>query len=190
MRVELSRADMLRRCRIGGGLEPVRHDFDVEITDGVDVDAALSLRLRDWYLALLDKGDRSLLAPDDISGAVSLATITGGCADGTRIIMPDMCRRVFDVKLRGWLHAVEVLPADEFDRVKFLQFNPYTAATAATPVAVFMAGAGGGAAPDVAAWPAAAEVVLVNAAMDPGEELYVMDEAALGTLPDNPLIPD
>ncbi len=181
MKITLSKAQMLKRCRTAGGLEPLRADCSIELTEGIDADAMLELRLRKWYLDLLDTGPRELVAADNISAMVSVSAVSEGEAGGALLNMPAMCRRVFDVKLRGWCKAVEVLPASEYDRVLSCQLNPFTAATVERPVAIALPGNTSGAAPQVMAWPAGAapQAVTVTAAIDPGEDYYTLDERAL-----------
>lgn len=184
MKVTLSKEEMLRRRRLLGGLEPLRHDCTIEQSDGIDVDALLEAQLRAWYLNLLDTAPAELLAPDNISATVTAVAADGG---GVKLTMPAMCRRVFDVQLKGWQRAVKVLPASECERVAALQQNPYTAATAMRPVAVLMPGATGGKAAAVLAFPtpggASPQVALATAVLDQGESIYSFDESALATMP-------
>ncbi len=187
MKITLSKAEMLKRRRIAGGLEPLRADCTVERTDGIDIDTVLETELRRRYLDLLDHGDRSLVAADNIAATVSCVRNEDPGTGGAHIAAPAMCRRIFDVRLSGWLRAVEVRPPDEADTIISRQQNPYTAATAAHPVAVFTRGAVAGSAPDILAWPAVGihpQALTVTAAIDPGEDYYTIDEAALAILLD------
>ncbi len=184
MKITLSKEKMLERCRKAGGLEPLRTDCTIELTDGIDLDAYLEPRLRKWYLDLLDTGPRELVAADNISATVSVSTNEYGDTGGAVLTMPALCRRVFDVKMRGWAAAAEVLPPSEYARVASLQLNPFTAATAAFPVAVSLPGSVAGKAADIAVWPCGspARAESVIAALDPGGDYYTMDERALDDL--------
>ena len=45
MKITLSKAEMLKRRRIAGGLEPLRADCTVERTDGIDIDTVLETEI-------------------------------------------------------------------------------------------------------------------------------------------------
>lgn len=180
MKITLTKDEMLQRLRVLAGLDSLRADCTIEYTDGIDVDAMLEIKLRAWYLGLLDSAPASLLAPADIT---SVAAVEDDApAEGCRVTVPGMCRRAFDIRLGGWLRAVPVLPAANADQVLRRQLNPYTRATAASPVAVAAPGGADGAMGGILAWPAAADVCLLTAVVDPGPDKYVMDEAAMGAL--------
>ncbi|MCM1067801.1 MAG: hypothetical protein NC418_09550 [Muribaculaceae bacterium] len=182
MKISLSKAEMIERRRRALALDPLRTDCTIERTDGIDVDATLEQELRRWYLNLLDTAPRRLLAPENIAGRLACSTSGEGAAKAAVIELPSNCRRVFDVKLDGWTHAVEVLPHSELSRVLACQNNPYTRATASCPVAVLGAGGADGRCADILAWPIVdlfPAASIVTAALDPGPELYTLDESAL-----------
>lgn len=186
MRIELTKEQILKRRRISGGLEPLRADYTIELTDGIDVNTILLTELRNWYLDLLANGDRGLLATENLASAVTLVAMDGGL----RIEVPDNCRRMFDVRLNGWNHVVAIRPSDEFERIKAMQQNPFTAATANNPVAVFLPGNMGGKTADIAVWPGSSGISLAVGVVDPGENLYIMDEMALTTMPSGTVLLD
>lgn len=175
MKISLTKAQILERCRIDGGLEPLRSDCTIEYTDGIDVDTLLLHRLRSRYLEMLDTAPLRHLAPEEVT-PVSASGV------GVRMSLPQKCRRVVDVALTGWTRAVEVLPPSMLTAVLSWQENPYRAATTDFPIAV--ADASG----DILAWPAG-EVAVIHAVCDPGESVYVLDETGLEWLiqvrPDN-----
>lgn len=181
MKLTLSRQEMLKRRRLAAGLEPLRTDCTVELTEGLDVDRMLLDGLRKWYLTLLDTAPREMLAPDHIRS--NMLYPVEGKAGGVRIMLPAACRRVFDLKLQHWSRPAPVLPRTELDTVVSRQLNPYTAATCDRPVAVYVPGAEG--ADAVYAWPAGAgaKVETLCGVLDPGEEAYVLDESALALMP-------
>ncbi len=186
MRIELTKEQILKRRRISGGLEPLRADYTIELTDGIEVNTILLTELRNWYLDLLANGDRTLLATENLASTITLVAMDGGL----RIELPDNCRRMFDIRLNGWSHAAEIRPSNEFERIKAMQQNPFTAATATNPVAVFLPGNMGGKASDIAVWPGSSGISLAIGVVDPGENLYIMDEMALKTMPSGPVLLD
>lgn len=173
---------MLQRRRLASGLEPLRDDCTIELTDGIDVDRVLEAQLRRRYLDLLDSGERRKISPEDVSAMTAITAMSGNDPGGVLLEPPENCRRPLDVKLEGWSRAVEILPETEAGRVLSLQLNPYTAATAAHPVAVKVAGHKGGKAVRVMAWPAALKVSLLTATVDYGPERYVLDECGIEDL--------
>lgn len=177
MKVTYTKAEMLRLRRRIAGFEPLRTDCSVTVTDGIDVDTLLLHGLRLWYLDLLDHGPREWIAADDVA-AESPAVLADGC---TVISPPARCRRILEVRLAGWRRAVVPLPQAEADRVMNLQLNPFTAATAACPVAAVCPGG------EIMAWPAG-EVEVLTAASDTGEDAYTFDDAALASLETLPQI--
>lgn len=178
MIVTLTREEMLRRRRIAAGLEPFRTDCTVERTDGIDIDAILAQDMRQAYLRLLDTAPAHLVAVNAVAATTESLPSTG---KGTLIKLPQTCRRVFTVRLSGWEVAAHVAPASEALRIIAQQLNPYTRATAAAPVACLAPGCEAGTENAVLAWPAGTRAQ-ISAAVDPGEDLYTLDESALPTL--------
>ncbi|MDE6574920.1 MAG: hypothetical protein K2L84_06285 [Muribaculaceae bacterium] len=180
MKITLTRAQMLEQARIATRMADLRADCAIEFTDGIDIDVLLAQKLRGRYLELLDRGARELVAADNIAATVSVSADAPG--GGVRLTPPAMCRRVFAVKMRGWERAAEVLPASLFRKILSRQLNPYTAATAANPVAVLDGDSLAGSSPSVVVWPAIEgdnKTDYFNAATDSGEDFYTFDEAAL-----------
>lgn len=178
MKLTLSRTEMLRLRRMSAGLEPLRNDCSIEITDGIDLDEALARQMRAWYLNLLDTGPRQWIAPEDIFAE---AAVYPGADSGSLVSLPSCCRRAFEIRLQEWAVAVPVLPAERLPEVLNRQRNPFTAATASSPVAV--AAMLGDGRQEILAWPPGGEVVLLTAATDRGEDVYTFDEAAMATWP-------
>lgn len=169
----LSREGMLERRRLSGGFEPCRTDSTTADSYGVDVDTLLERQMRERYLEFLDKGDVSLLQVDERSQDGTVATYV----DGGAVVTPGQaCRRVLRVRMDGWSCAADVLPESEFERVLACQRNPYTSADTCSPVAV--AGGDG----KVYAWPGSDSIVELLCICDPGRELYVLDERAVGII--------
>ncbi|MDE6854449.1 MAG: hypothetical protein K2J38_05280 [Muribaculaceae bacterium] len=183
MKLTWTRAELLEYRRRIGGLEPLRTDCSVVSTDGIDVDAILSAQLRRWYLDLLDNGPRELIAPENISATTMVSRPDPPLGDASLVRVPDICRRVFDIRLKGWSRAVEPLPASEIEQVVRRQLNPFTAATASRPVAVLLPPGSGQRVREILAWPSGPQVTTLYAAVDTGDDSYCFDEAALSTIP-------
>lgn len=184
MKVTLSKAQMLERCRLVGGLEPLRSDASVEYTDGIDIDAILESHLRSRYLEMLDSGRAESVAADDISATVRVSEteVSGG---GVMLTFPSMCRRVLSVSLRGWERHAAVLPETSCGEVMQRQLNRFTRATARHPVAVRAGNSTGGSAGGVLCWPSPGGRVSVSGAIavtDPGPDYYTLDEVAVDEL--------
>lgn len=164
----------------------MRADCAVEYTDGIDVDRLLEQELRAWYVNLLDTAPPEMLAPENIAGSTSAqAHIVPGAA---RISLPENCRRVLDIKLKGWSMAVKVLPSEHYQEMVRHQTNPFTASTIASPVAVMAPWSPDGVSAAVVAWPPGSiqpQVETLTAICDPGPDKYILDETALATLPAN-----
>jgi len=179
MIVTLSREEMLRCRRIAAGLEHLRTDCDVRVTDGIDVDAMYEQELRQWYLDFLDNGPAHLVAVSDVAATLRDGErVPGG---GVMISVPPECRRVFSLRLDSWLNAVEVASAEKARDIISRQLNPYTAASPAMPVACLVPGAEAGLAGGIMAWPAG-KLPHVTAAIDTGPGIYKFDEAAMNTI--------
>lgn len=177
MQIKKNRQEMLLEARRLLGLEHTRSDCGAAQTDGIDTDALIAASLRQWYLDLLDRGDVRYLAPQKLEITSSRPS---GIAGGAVLRLPDECRRALSVRLAGWHHAVAVRPAAEMAAAVHAQLNGYAAATPSRPVAV--CGADGR---SIYAWPDPAELGSneIEGAADTGEDLFVMDDSALSTLP-------
>lgn len=183
MKVTYSRAELLGYRRRIGGLEPLRSDCTVVSTDGIDVDTILEAQLRRWYLDLLDRGPRELIAPDNIPATTTVSRPDPPLGDASVVRVPDICRRVFDIRLKGWSRAVEPLPASEIEAVVRRQLNPFTAATPARPVAVLLPPGSGQRVREILVWPSGTQVTVLHAAVDTGKDSYCFDESALAAIP-------
>ena len=175
MKVTYSRSEMLALRRMMAGHGPLRNDCTIEVTDGIETDDLFERQMRAWYLDLLARGPREWIAPEDISSEVSAAVLAPG---GSRITLPQCCRRVFEIRLQGWHAATAVQPPEKLAEIMNRQLNPFTAATPFHPVAVLAAGADGHCG-DILAWPAGSSASMLIAATDRGPDYYSFVEAAL-----------
>lgn len=177
-------SELLALRRQLGGLEAKNTALAVERSDGINIDTLLAIQLRHWYLDLLDHGDPRYLAPENI--AAEVPAIPEG--DATLIRLPERCRRAFALRLRGWERSTRILPAADLPAVLRRQNNPYTAATAARPVAVMTGEFGTETYVGVKAWPeagggAGAVVTELSAVVDRGDNVFILDPSALATMP-------
>ncbi len=174
MKLSLTRAQMLERRRLAGGLEPLRSDCSIEYTDGIDVDRLLEQDLRARYVWMLDHADLSCLAVEAVTGVKESIAPSGG----TRLRLPAACRRALVVEIEGWERSAKVLPAAMFDKILSWQDNTFRAATARRPIAV--SGSDG----DIFAWPGG-QLITLKGIVDPGPEKYILDESGLKYLLEN-----
>jgi len=174
MKLSLTKAQILERRRLCGGLEPLRSDCSIEYTDGIDVDKMLEQELRARYVWMLDHADISMLAVEAVTGVKESPTSDGGI----RLRLPASCRRPVDIEIEGWAHPAKVLPCGMFAKILSWQDNVFRAATALRPVAV--SGADG----DIYAWPGG-QLLRLRGICDPGPDNYVLDESGLKYLLDN-----
>lgn len=175
MKITLTKDQIIKSRRIADGFDYTLNGASVESTTGIDLDAYLERDIRQRYLELIDTAPPHLLAPGNIASQCSLSTAQGAATIST----PANCRRVFDVRLGGWLRPCAVLPPELAEATIRARSNPYAAATPANPVAVELPGRTDGGSPSIMAWPAGSAITAVNAATDPGPDLYILDEAAL-----------
>ncbi len=157
------------------GLGHSRADCNALQTDGIDTDALLEQSLRQWYLALLDKGDAAMTVPREVDAVTANVAPAGG---GTHISPPAGCRRITGVLLSGWHHPVEPLDSSHMQRAVARQLNPYTRATASSPVAVRQSDG------SIVAWPVPQQYGsnTILGTVDDGPESYTFGESALSTL--------
>lgn len=180
MIVNLSHRQMLQTWRQCAGLEPLVSACTVERFDGVDVDSRLAAMMRQWYLALLDAGDPSLLGP--AADASGLVTVDPAAADGcARLICDASVRRLMSVRLSGWERPADVVDSRDVSRTLALQSNPFSRAGNSGPIAWRDAS---GCLFAIPAAPGSA-VVCATAYIDAGPESYRLDERALAAIPDS-----
>ena len=177
MLLNLNVSELLEYRRTMAGLEPALLDFTVERMDGIDISHIIAMRLRNWYLNLLDTAPAALLPVRDVA---SQAIVAPGQLNGTSIVtLPDGARRPVAIRMAGWNTAVPVLGVECLDRVVLLQNNPFTAATASYPIAVADAASITG----VLVFPSAQAVQQATAVMDPGEGTFILDESLIASMP-------
>ncbi len=135
MKLYLTSEQMLGYWRLLRGYEPLRSDHAVTRRDGIDLDSLLMKEISAWYSNLLDTAPVEMLVTTDISS--SLAAVTSPDLSAT-VTLPDSCRRLFSIALRGWEHSAVVVPLDENPDLFDEQFNPFTRGCPQRPVAILM----------------------------------------------------
>lgn len=148
---------------------------EIEQTDGLDVNAILDKALRAWYLKFIDSADREML---NVESPERMSVTQSRIAGATFLTIIDDARRVFSIQHDGWACPARILPADKLSDIIERQQNPYTAATAITPVAVMHDDCR-----HILAWPPAqGGNCIVDAVIDHGDDVYALDDRALETL--------
>ncbi len=121
---------MLGIWKMQRGLMPMRSDGVTVRTDGIDLDALLTLDINSWYARLLDTADPRLLGVTDISADVALLRQTDGSG---LIVLPETVRRVVEVKLGGWERPARLV-LDDDDPIRYFQMSSYTRGGCIDPV--------------------------------------------------------
>ena len=187
MKITLTQAQMLSLWRRAQGLEPTAAAVSLEQWESIDTEAQLALRMRQWYLRLLDTGDETLVATSDISAQISLRRVGEGVYAAT---LPSACRRLLRFNITDDCGTSMVMPTIEdisekaVTRYRRRRANPW-GASAFVPARAIVRGqslivACGCGAGGAETLPVVSEA---HAVIDPGDETYVLDEAALATIP-------
>ncbi len=167
---------MVTLWRQRAGLTPLRTDCSIEAEDGIDVDRALTARIRQWQLHALDTAPTEML---DVKDIADLCTSRRTLQGTTEITLPDDCRRVVAVQMASWRVAVAPISAAEACASAVTLDNPYAAAA---PIAIARPG-------KLTVYPAEASVAAILAVMDTGPETIVCDERLLDTIDVSGIIP-
>lgn len=137
MFLHLTYPQMLARWRVIKGLYPVLGSGSVTVTLPEETDALLHVEIEKWYTDLLATADPALLAPTEISDRVTLTPCDDG--GGLSFELPDVFTRLVSVRLHGWECAARIIPDPTCPEAR-RQRDPFTRATAASPVAVLRPG--------------------------------------------------
>lgn len=130
--IQCTEAQMLALWKQTLHLDDVRRDCTMERDDGIDLDALLTTRIRQWYHHLLLTGPLEWLPVDDVAAETKVSTDTGGCVTAT---LPSRAVRPVAMRLDGWLRE-----ATEFHRpgshAAAMQASPLLRGGCSNPVAV------------------------------------------------------
>ena len=139
MKLHLTADEMLGYWRQLRGYEPLRSDHAVVRRDGVDIDALLRKEIDSWYGSLLDTAPTSMLAPVDIAASLSASRHAD---NSVTVTLPDNCRRLLSVCLRGWDVAAVPVNATDAEAASVLnaQSNPFSRGGASEPMAILFPG--------------------------------------------------
>lgn len=134
MLLTLSNGEMLKRFRTWAGYEPFRTDCEIEMTDGVDIDAVALPRLKAEYLRLLRKDPTAVCDPTDITSDMGKIT---RLADGLgTLTLPEGCLNLSYVKLSNWTRPAYVESPRELKALLMCADNIYTSPRTDYPRAV------------------------------------------------------
>lgn len=177
--ITLSQDQMLAQWKARHYLEPLRTDFSEVRTSGIDIDYVLKLEIRDWYLNLLDTGDVKMLPVTDL--ALETAAINRPAAGAVVVMLPEKCRRVLAVRIKGY--EQDIIPhTDVNDYEVTLQKSEYSRGGICEPVALL----GMGKTLTIYAHDASGnppEIEHIYAVILPEDGFYTLDESALATIP-------
>lgn len=166
MKKTLTSDSMLDLWRLLRAAEPLRLDCTVERTDGVDLDSILRSQMRSWYLQLLDGGDERFLAPEDVAAQARVES-----ADGLTVVSaPPQVRRVLRLQFSDWDSPIAPLAPEQTVRARAAnRFSRRPLAARVSPRVIIVSGTSG-------------TLSSLICAVDPGEDSYVFDDAALSRL--------
>lgn len=174
MIVTLSSQQMLQTWRDCAGLEPLSADCSIERFDGIDINSRLTRLMRQWYLALLDAAVPEFVGPP--VDATALVSIAPPDDRSTAVVTCDpSVRRLVSIRLSGWQCEAAVCPCD-CDPV--LLANRFARPGVCSPCAWCLPSSSVRVSPAVAD----SRIVAASAVIDPGPDVYRLDERALSTI--------
>ena len=173
--MRLTDSQMLAHWRVYRGLANEHAECSIEIFDNINLDQRLRMEMRQWYLDLLDNGDLRHLVLTDISDRLKPVPLQTGI---WRIKLPGEVRRLVSLVVDGADAPVKLIRETDVRRIK-LNRNPYSRSSAAFPTAIIT--------PDgwVTLYCRRRSLTLTcygTGVVDPGDEVYEMDESALALL--------
>lgn len=168
-----TKTEMLAIWRDALGLNPVNSNCNISSVESLDIDHRLCQLMRQLYLNILDTADPRLCPVTD---ATRQADLSRRGLFGL-ITLPEGARRALSVKMSEWINPVPVQPyVDVMDRVRRMA-SAFARPGCHEPLAYN--GAQG-----VMVAPAQGTVEHFIVIADPGEELYILDEVLLSTIPE------
>lgn len=169
--------EMVARWKLRMGLEPLRTDGVALRIDGFDIDALLEQYIYDWYTELLQTAPVHLLDITEQADRCVIEDVTDGVV---RVKLPTGCRRVAEVRLRGWKRGV--VPTDSpSEALQNLLSNKYSLPGAESPVAILRN--------DILllySLPTSqtdGEVESLRCVMEPADGSIILDTSLLSTIP-------
>jgi hypothetical protein len=175
MVTEYSLEQMLAIWRTRMGIVATDDVTGLVRTDIADINAYLRQRIDDWYYQQLDTAPIQWLKIEDCSAE---ATVTLQEGRVIAVKLPDRCRRVVRVRLKGWNQDAQIV-TDNNSRLAQLQRSEFTRGGVCRPVAV----ASGR---QLLLYQRGLELPTLTAlecVCDPAEGVYAIDRRALSTIP-------
>ena len=169
-------SEMLNLWRARAGLDTRLAGCNIEAVEGFDADSAIAPRMRAWYLRLLDSAPAALLPVEDVSAEIMLVISASGSATAS---LPVRARRLLELRLASWRNPAVPVVHGEATRRQILALNPYSAPGAVAPMCAVAGRA-------LRLMPAAHadKVARAMAVVDPGPDIYILDESLLNEIPD------
>lgn len=130
---DLSEGEMLALWKRVHRLEDLRRECVIERVDGINLDAYLTERMRQWYSQLLLTAPVEWLPVEDLREEVTLSVESAGGYVVAKL--PSRCVRVLEVRLSGWRTGVCRMSPPESEAA-LRQRTPWLRAGVADPVVV------------------------------------------------------
>lgn len=176
MILKLQDDSMLEIWRHAAGFEPSLSEASIERFDSLDVNVTMRRAMRAWYLDLIATGDLGYLRVDDITDRV--AVVAGARNGEWRVTLPADTGRIVSVELIGY-GTVPLVRDDRLAEYAASGDNRYLRVGGAMK-AVVSAGSR-----ELRVYgPVQPEVSRLRAVTIPEDDTYILDERALGLIPD------
>lgn len=174
--LHLTESEMLNIWKNLINLQPHLCECAIEREDGVDVDAQLLTRIRQWYAALLMSAPENLVPVEDVKEQIALSVADNGVVTA---ILPPHCVRPVEWKLGAWHKSVTLFLQPGVPEEAYLH-NEWTLPGVCNPAAVdfgnrillFTQPAG-----------ESAVMEMARCVVRPADGTYVFHSSALHTLP-------
>lgn len=130
--MRLDEGEMLNLWKTIMHLQPVRRDCAIERDDGIDVDALLLVKIRQWYANLLLSAPEGVVPVEDVKDQLSLMMADNGVVTA---IVPPECVRPVEWKLSAWKKSVTLFLQPDVPEAAYLH-NEWTRPGVCEPAAV------------------------------------------------------
>lgn len=130
--MRLTESEMLNLWKTVMHLQPVHSGLSVERSDGVDLDAILLTRIRQWYAQLLQSAPENVVPVADVKDALSVSVADNGVVTA---VVPPQCVRPVEWKLKGWKKSVTLFLEPGAPEVAYM-YNDWTSPGIFDPAAI------------------------------------------------------
>lgn len=159
---------MLERWRLLALLEPSANtEAQAVRSDYTDIDRLLKLKMKAWYISLLDEAQPEYVNHKNITSLCTLTKVSGQLM----LNLPQGTRRVLSVRLSNWARGVKPTREETVSEVT----NPYLIGRSGEPVVTML---GSDKAVISGQTDASATLAEVIATVQPTGDLYELDERA------------